>query len=890
MQNHPAFEPPKWAHRLLRWYCPSVLLEEIEGDLLETFYYNSKRRSAGVAQLLFVIDVIRFFNPTTFEKARRLRSKIYYHRVNHWLMFQNFLKIAVRSLFKNKYTTIINFVGLVVGMTAALLLWQYVAFERSYDKFHEKVDRIVRVRTDRFDDGVPFMQLAAGTACAGPLLKQNCPEVEDYVKIYPVGEGVYKNGDVNFREDKVAFATPSYFSIFSFELSKGDTEQALAAPFTACIAESVATKYFGDANPIGQTLVRNEKQQLEVTGVFPDPPANSHLKYDILISYITFSDVLYPDSPTETSPWWDGYLTYLLLKPGVDQKALEAKFPGIIEKNFDEEARSLVGFALQPMKDIYLTSNFLFEASPNGDGNAVRFLLIIGCLVLIIAWFNYVNLSTARAETRAKEVGMRKVVGSTRRQLIGQFLTEAFLLNILAIGTALVAAQLLMPYFQVLVGKTIPLTLFSDPVLWLGILGVLVLGTLLAGLYPAFVLSAFKPIQVLKSTTFVRGANGSAWFRKVLVIGQFAASVALIAGTIIVFKQLSYMQQTKLGLNIDQKLIIKAPTVVDSTFWTKYGTFEKELENVAAIQGITSSTTVPGQPFGWTAGGIRRWGAPETDSEGVQAMAADYNFTEVYEMELAAGRSMFEAMRTDSNACLINESAVQQLGFASAEEAINVDIDFWGERLKIVGVLKNFHQQSPRLAFEPLVLRPFYRNRPPDFFTMKLSTGQLPQTLAAIETTWEQLFPGNPFEYFFLDDHFNDQYAADRRFGQVFGLFALLAIFVSCLGLFALAAFMAERRTKEFGIRKVLGASIEHLIGLQLKSFIFLVLIGILVASPIAWWSMNRWLEDFAFRTSIPWWVFGFAGLAAILIAGLTVSVQSLKTATANPVKALRNE
>lgn len=891
MTQHSKYEPPKWPHQIFRWYCPSILLEEIEGDLLETFDYNLKRKGLQQAQFLFMIDVVRFFNPTTFEKARRLRSKVYYHRVNYLLMFQNFLKIAVRSLLKNKYTTIINFAGLVVGMTAALLIWQYVAFEKSYDNFHENADRIVRVRTDRFDDGVPFLQFAAGTACAGPLLKDNLSEIEDYVKIYPSSEAVFKMENITFRENMVAYAMPSYFDIFSFKMLEGDPKSALSEPFKACLSESTAKKYFGEDNPIGQTITRNGSQQYEVTGVYENPPANSHLKYEILLSYITFSDVFNEGGQTETSPWWDGYLTYLLLKPGTDKELMEAKFPGIIEKNFDAETRSAVGFALQPLREIYLTSNYLFEASPNGDDNAVQFLLIIGCLVLLIAWFNYINLSTARSEKRAKEVGMRKVVGSTRGQLVGQFLTEALLLNIFAIIISLAMAQLLMPYFERLVGKAIPFTIFSNPMLWLSILGVLILGTLLAGLYPAFVLSAFKPIDVLKSSTVVRGAAGlGSWFRKGLVIGQFTASVALIAGTIIVFRQLSYMQETKLGLNIDQSLIIKAPEVVDSTYQTRYGTFKKEIESFAAVKSITGSTSVPGQPFGWTAGGIRRWGAPETESEGVQAMGVDFNFTEAYEMEVIAGRSMFEAMRTDSNACMINERAVEHLGFKSAEEAVNVDIDFWGDRLKIVGVLKNFHQQSPRLAFEPLVIRLLNPERPPDFFSVKLSTGQLSQTLASVESEWEKVFPGNPFEYFFLDDHFNAQYAADRRFGQVFGLFAGLAIFVSCLGLFALAAFMAERRTKEFGIRKVLGATIEHLIGLQLKSFIYLVFLSILIASPIAWWIMNGWLEDFAFRIKVPWWIFGIAGIVAILIAGITVSLQSLKTATANPVKALRNE
>ena len=805
-------------------------------------------------------------------------------------MLRNNLKMAWRQLLKNRYITMVNLVGLIVGMTAAMFIWQYVHFERSYDNFHEKKDRIYRVRTDRVKDGIPFMQFAGGAACAGPVIARNFPEVEAYVKLTGSSEAVFTDEKNNtFTEDKVYYAMPSLFDIFSFDILQGEKEKILTEPFTACLSRSTAKKIFGDENPIGKTLTRNGDSEYKITGVFEDIEENSHIKFEILLSYITFSDVFNEGGESETSPYWDGFFTYLLLKPGTDWKALEEKIPGVLEKEYDEEARASVAFYLQPLSDIHLTSNYLIEAELNGDGNAVRFLFIICFLVLVIAWFNYINLSTARSEGRAKEVGVRKVIGSSKKGLISQFLTESALISFIAIVISLALVQLLHPLFINLIDKDVPLSIFSRPELFILIIGLLILGTLLAGLYPAFLLSSFSPGAILKPG-LGRTASGGTWLRKGLVIVQFVASVGLIASTLIIFRQLEHMQDKDLGVEIDQKMIVQSPIMIDSTFTARASTFKQEIEKISEVSHLSSSTSVPGQSFSWTAGGIRLINAPEEESESFHAMAGDRDFTKVYGMELIAGRHMSVDMGSDYQACMLNEKGVSLLKFKSPEEALGKAIYFWGDTLNVVGVLKNFHQESPKSAIEPLIFRALLDEWRPAYYTVQLKSEGFPQTIAAIKDVYANVFPGNPFNFFFLDEHFAAQYEQDKRFGKIFTLFSALAIFVSCLGLFALIAFVVERKRKEIGIRKILGASIASIMGLLSMDFMRLVFIALLIATPISWYFMNGWLDNFAVRIIIPWWGFAIAGFIAILIAFTTISFQSFKAAVANPVESLRNE
>ena len=806
-------------------------------------------------------------------------------------MFRNHLKVALRHFWKHKFVSAIHLIGLVIGMSSALFIWKYVHHEKGYDQFHEHADRIYRVRTDRLKNGEPFMQFAAGAACAGPVIQQNFPEVESYVKMTSSSEAVYASSPgTSFRENKVYYATPSLFEVFSFPLVQGDPNTCLNEPFYACISQSLAQKYFGDKDPIGKILERNETDPYVIKGVFADCPASSHIKFDMLLSYSTYSQVHYPSGGSETSAFWDGFLTYLLLKPNTDGKALEAKIPEVMKRTYTAETRELPRFVLQPLTDIHLTSHYLLEAEANGDQRAVQFLMMIGVLILVMAWVNFINLSTARARLRAREVGVKKVIGSDRKTLIGQFLTEAVLLNGIAMLGAMVLVEVLHPGLESFVGKKIPVSLFDTPGFWGITLGILSIGALLSGFYPAFLLSSFAPIQVLKSG-FSGNETGGSRLRKALVIVQITTTVGLIASTGIIYQQLQFLHNKKLGIELDQMLIVKGAQITDSTFAQKARVFRQKVEQMPYVQSFTASTSIPGQGFGWMIGTVRRVGSPEEIVASFHSMAADRNYAEVYEMELAAGRYMSEELETDQSACMLNERGLKQLQFTTAEQAIGEKVALRnGNEYTIVGVLKDFHQQSPKSVVEPLLLLYRPENHLPGYYTLKLSPQELSQTLADIQTSWSQLFPGNPFEYFFLDRHFQQQYVADQRFGTLFTLFSFLAIFISCLGLFALITFTLSQRKKEVGIRKILGASARQIVALLSRDLIQLVGIGLVFATPVTLWVMQDWLGQFAYRIDLPWWMLLLAGILTLGIYALTVAYHSIRAARENPVHAIRNE
>lgn len=805
-------------------------------------------------------------------------------------MIGNYFKIAWRHFRKDRFISLVNFTGLVIGMTTVLFIWKYVDYERSYDTFHSNYDNIYRVRTDRVKNGVPFMQFAAGAAGAGQLMQQNFPEVENYVKLTGSSEAVYSSDfENNYRLDNVYYAMPSLFEIFSFDLVSGDKSSALSEPFTACISTTTANKLFGNEDPIGKTFTRNGTTEYRVTGTFEDSPANSHLKYDMLLSYITFSDVFNEGGGSESSPYWDGFFTYLQLAPGTDVRALEAKIPEVIEKTYDEEARESVEFYLQPLSDIHLNSHYLFEAEVNGDGQAIRALFFIGIIVLLVAWFNYINLSTARAQLRAKEVGVRKVIGGSRKGLMTQFLVEVALLNVMALLISFVMVHLLNPFFTNLVGKDIPLSSLSAGQVVFILGAIFVIGTVLAGLYPAFLLSSFKPIAALRSSISTRKPGGQP-LRQSLVVMQFIVATALIASTLLVYKQLRYMQNARLGINIDQMLILKGPNVTDSTISSRKDVFRQQVGQLEAVKGVVGSSSVPGQAFGWTAGGVTRLGYSEEFSESFHVMVADEDYASLYETELVAGRYMDEEMSTDVASCILNETGASLLRFQSPEEAVGAQIEFWNNRYKVVGVVKDFHQESPKDEVEPMILGPLDARSSPDYYSLKVSTEGLESTLASLESVWSGVFGSDPFEYFFLDDHFNKQYESDQRFAKVFSIFSGLAIFISCLGLFALVTFVIERKRKDLSIHKVLGASVTELVSLIVRDFLKLVIISLIIAIPIAYYFMDGWLKDFAFHVDIGWGIFIISAIIILLISLITVGAQSVRAAFENPVKSLRSE
>ena len=597
-----------------------------------------------------------------------------------------------------------------------------------------------------------------------------------------------------------------------------------------------------------------------------------------------------PDNNPETAWEWDGCLTYVLLRKDANPAAVEKKFPPIVEKFVGADMKKYnasVTYLLQPLKDIHLYSHYMMEPDATGDGKTVYLLLGIAFFIVIIAWVNYINLATARAITRAREVGVRKAIGSRRKQLIIQFLSESALMNGIALVLALLIVICSIPGFNALSGQQISFALFGQSRFWLSLAALFITGIFLSGLYPAFVLSGFKPIEVLKGN--MGSTRQSSLLRKSLVVFQFAASLFLLIGTVTVFRQIQYMRKQSLGINIDQTLVVAAPGVgIDSTYLNKITAFKEELSQQASVKNITVSTSIPGEAVGWNAGGIKLVGTDESQQKQYRVIGVDYDFIKTYGLKLIAGRVFSKDFGSDDHAVIFNRKGIEQLGFNKPEEALNKKIDFWGQQYTIVGVAENFHQQSLREAYEPLILRLI-----PDvngYLSVKVSASQISQSIDRVKAGWNKFFPGNTFEYFFLDDHFNDQYKADQRFGQVFGLFTGLAILVACMGLFGLASFTTLQRTKEIGIRKVLGASVTNILKLLYREFALLLVIAFVIAAPLAWLTTSNWLQGYAFRINIRWIYFLFPFIFIVTIALITVSYQSIKAAIANPVKSLRTE
>lgn len=808
-------------------------------------------------------------------------------------MFKNYLIITWRNLFRNKAYSAINIGGLAIGITACLLILQYVAFETSYENFHEKKDRVYRVKQERYNGGKLETEWAGGAFALGNHFKEAIPEIEEYVKVMQSGDIIVEVKDEILKIDEVFYATNSFFDVFSYILIAGDVASVLKEPGTAAISETMAIKIYGTKDIIGKTLPINGGNNYRITGVFKDMPLNTQLQPNFLASYATFVDNVKTNSNGEQTPedaWdWDGCLTYILLKEGASAMQVEAKFPAVVAENqsdFSKQSNSTAKYFLMPITDIHLNSNFMMEPGPTGDGKTVYLLLGIAFFIIIIAWVNYINLATARAIGRAKEVGVRKAIGSNRKQLITQFFFESALFNTLALFLALVLMAVMIPSFNQLSGQELSYTLFTKSSFWLRLLGLFVVGTFLSGAYPAFVLSRFKPVDVLKGKMV--STKQGAVLRKSLVVLQFAASLFLLIGTFTVYEQIQFMRKESLGLDIDKTLVIVPPIVSDSTYASQMTAFKENLLKYPSIESVAAATTIPGQPVNWNAGGIKLVTQEPEQAKQYRVIGVDYDYVDQFGLELVAGRKFSESYGTDPEAVILNRAGIIQLGFNKPEEAIGERIDFWGNQYTIIGVSENFNQQSLRLPYEPLVMRliPDLRG----YFTIKQSSEDIAQTIAQVETEWNTFFPGNTYEYFFLDDHFNDQYKADQRFGKVFGLFTGLAILVACLGLFGLASFTTLQRTKEIGIRKVLGSSVLEILKLLYKEFAFLLVIAFLIAIPIAWFTTSNWLQSYAFRINIHWSYFLLPFVVILFIALVTVSFQTIKASLANPVDSLRTE
>jgi putative ABC transport system permease protein len=798
-------------------------------------------------------------------------------------MLKNYLTIAIRNLLRHKAFSIVNILGLAVGLTACLLIALYVENELGYDNFHEKGNRIVRV-VMQYGTGNEVGQTGVTGTKVALAFKRNFPEVEAGVRMFAT-ERVVKSGEKLFTENNFYYADSSFFDIFSFKLLIGNTKKVLEDPNMVVITESTAKKYFGNENPIGKLIRVNDTKDFTITGITADCPKNSQIQFDFLASFSSLR------AAQEEETWWNAnWTTFLLLKNEEHIKTLQAKVLPFMKTQLSKEemAESHLTYQLEPFTKVHLHSPVENTFQPNTNILYLYIFSAVALLILAIACFTYMNLTTARATERAKEVGMRKVLGAARKQLFWQFIAESSVLTLVALLISCLLTGLFLSPFNELIDKKIAFSAVFSPVNLMFMLGIGLVITLLAGSYPALVLSGFQPIKVLKGA-FKTSFSGLI-LRKSLIVFQFMISVFLIISTFIIQNQLQFIQQKKLGYDKEHVLVL--PT--DSKINEKLTTFKRVFKSNPDVLDLTGAYETPV----FINGGYAIWGEGMTQGKrkSIAALPADENFVKTLGLEIAAGTDLSEAdMKRITNEdykknyfyFILNESAVKSMGWTN-ENAIGRKMDLGDSRQgEVKAVIKDFHFASLHQKIEPLVIFPdTYFNT----IMVRLSGKNMPQTLAFLAEKWKVIAPHRPFEYEFMDEEFNRLYTSETRIGKAFSVFAFLAIFLACLGLFGLATFTILQRTKEIGIRKVLGASVSQIVALLSKDFIKLVFIAFVIALPVAWYAMNQWLQDFAYRIDISWWIFALAGILALLIALLTVSFQAIRAALANPVKSLRTE
>ena len=806
-------------------------------------------------------------------------------------MLRNILLVTWRNLTKNKVYTFITVIGLALGIAAFILISAYINFEKSYDRIHASGDYIYRVESRFYKGDQLTDDWATSTNGYAPAMKTNLPGIASYTRIdWHNAERMVRYKDIKYREEHVCFADSNFFSFFSYPLLSGDPGTVLKEVNTVVIAEKAAHKYFGKENPIGKFLdisTQSGKLTCAVSGVFKDLPPNASLQFDMLISWSTM--------PNWQKDFWymhENY-TFVQLQPGTSPATIEAQFPALAEKYKTGPALKDLKWAIQlaPLKDLHLNPAKQYELEVKGNRQAVQLLNIMALVILIIAFINYINLTTARSIDRSREIGIRKINGARSIQLIFQFLLESSIVNIVALLLAIVLVLTVyrwLPGFLIANGSR---GLLLDNALYLRTGLILLAGIFVAGIYPAMVLVRLNPVSVLKGR-FSFSVSGTL-LRRSMVAFQFTASLLLIAGAIAVYRQLHYMHTQNIGAAIEQTIVIKSPAKTDN-YQQKIQSIKTSFSTIPGVTVVTASGAVPGRKVGKFLAN-RRFGAATTEERLYEMLKVDHDFIKAYGLEIIAGRAFDKTRPDDSTGIVLNESAVRQFGFASAEAALDQQV--WLETVterpnKIIGVIKDYHQQSLQEAYTPVIL---FMDRalgwiPTDYFSVKLAAGSMHDKVAQLKKTWQEFFPESSFDFFFLDEFYNRQYRQDIQFGNNFMLFSLVAIFIACMGLFGLTAYSTARRTKEIGIRKVIGASVQHILSLLTWDTVKLILWCSLVAIPLSFLLITQWLNGYAFRAPLTWWQFTLPVVMLVLIALLTTAWLTLRAALANPTASLRNE
>jgi putative ABC transport system permease protein len=809
-------------------------------------------------------------------------------------MIKNYLRSAIRNIKRHPFISFINIFGLTVGLTCCLLILAYIVNERSYDKFNKNANDIYRV-TRIFYSGpnVESLHLSSIAPPFGPLLQSAFPDIKKMTRVLPNGSTPLRYKDKLFNENNVFLADENFFDFFSLPVLKGDPHKGLSEPYTVMMTEAVAKKYFGDADPMNKTvLLDNNKHEFRVTGIFNPFPANSHMHPEILMSFNTLKDpAIYGEKQLQTNFGNNSFYTYLLFPKNYYIERVKAQLPDFLDKYVhlpgmpgNIKTHQATKLTLQKLTDIHLRSHLDDEVEENGDIKRVYIFSAIALFILLIACINYMNLSTARSALRAKEIGIRKVVGAERKEIISQFLSESVLITWVAMIFAMILTSLLLPLINKLSGQNLSVNSLLHWQILLPVLALPFVIGLISGIYPAIFMSSFIPVKVLKG--IIKTGSGGISFRKVLVVMQFSISIILIVATTVVYQQLQYIQNKDLGFSKDHVLTMQYTRLLN----TQYDAFKADVLKNGAVKELGRSSRIPsGRLLDDQDAKVLEGGSMQPIKVDLKFITTDYGFIPTYGMQMAAGRNFSKAVSTDTNNYIINEAAVRMLGWKTPQNALDKDLAYGGIKGKVIGVVKDFHFESLHQAIIPLLFQlpsQGYYGR----LSIKISGSNVQSAINTIQSTWQRYLPETPFDLTFLDTKFDQLYRSEQQQGNLFTIFSCIAIFIACLGLFGLSAFTITQRVKEIGVRKVLGASVPQIVIELSKDFLKLVLIATIIAFPIAWYSMSKWLLDFAFRINISWWIFLIAGVLALLIAFATISFQSIKAALANPVKSLRSE
>ncbi len=868
------------ADRFFRWYCNPDFYDDIQGDLDE-LYYRDQQQLAAWKHLIAVLLLLR---PSIIRPISQ--NSI----IKENAMFKNYLKISIRTLAKHKFYTFVNVFGLAIGLAAFLLINEYVQFERSYDQHYEEADQLYRLTTDQVVDGVLGVRDAMSFSPSGKVLVDEVPEITRYTTTYKFNRVAFKQGDNVIEEINTVGADEHFLDLFTYQILYQDGTDLLIEPNTLVLTQTKALQYFGREDVVGETiyLYSGFERPFKIVGVIQDIPQNTHYKFDILMSIATIQDILDREA-------WNGYnyYTFLKLTPGTDHEVLNEKLLPLADKYIGDNANLI--FTLQPLSDVHLSSDRTYEPELNGNARAINVLAVISIFVLIIAWVNYVNLSTAKAIDRAKEVGLRKVIGAYKRQLLMQFFIEAAIINLLGAVIAWLMAEVSLPYFQALVGKTIvPHTWESTRFIY-SLIVFFVLGAFISGFYPALVLSGFRPVEVLKGK--FRNSGRGIILRKALVVVQFGASLTLLAATFIVYQQVDHMRNRDIGMEIDQVVGFPRPRVNGDQFEEFTSRMKSFLEQLRSDNTIIEAAQISNLPGGGpsdinsNAGEVGIVGLTEPMQSTTYVQVVDHLALDMLEVDFLYGRNFIKDMASDTGALIANEAFIERFNLQVSEDLIGQTVRFgvgpepW--EVKIIGIIKDVSRGSSKNKIEPTV---YYVGENPRQTMAKIAPQNTTAALAHIEATWSRFFPTAPLKYTFLDDRFARLYAEDQRFGDVFASFAIFAMFVALLGLFGLASFIAVQRQKEVGVRKVLGASIVQILFIFFKDFFGLLAISAIIGIPTVYLGMDQWLDNYAFRISFPWLMVFLAAAIVMLFAFTTIGVQIYRVAVLNPAKTLKYE